>query len=202
VLFFAAALVSAWFTPTFNFYISLWQTAFGWSAIEAALHVLPVGVACMLLAFSGGLAKWADPKWLIIGGQLGALVGLVLFQYGGTKQAYWPYVFPGLVIGSAGDMMCYILAKYASIREHRFHAADPGLPASPCSGPRRRPLQAPSGPSSTQASNWALRLATLSRAPSRPLLTDVAVRTCMPAAGQASGCSSACLWSRSSRSPS
>jgi hypothetical protein len=111
ILFFVAFIPSVWNATVSNLFISLWQTTFHWSALSTAVHILPTGIVCFLISFTSGVAKRLDPKWLILVAQVVALAGTILFQFANTQDKYWPFVFPGLILGSGGAMMCYTHAK-------------------------------------------------------------------------------------------
>jgi hypothetical protein len=91
--------------------ISHWQINLGWSAISTSVHLLPVGLMPLLISFTTGWFKHIDAKWSILVGNLFAVVGTVLFQYGGDTEAYWRFIFPGLIIGCAGVMVVYVQTK-------------------------------------------------------------------------------------------
>ncbi len=72
---------------------------------------LPPGVVALLMSFTGSLANRISPKWLILFGNTLAFIGTILFPFTGREDRYWPLVFPGLVIGSAGMMITYVHSK-------------------------------------------------------------------------------------------
>jgi hypothetical protein len=111
ILFFVTFIPSVWSATVSNLFISLWQTTFHWSALSTAVHILPIGIVCFIMSFTSGVAKRMDPKWLILVAQIVSLAGTLLFQFANTQDKYWRFVFPGLILGSGGSMMCYTHAK-------------------------------------------------------------------------------------------
>jgi MFS family permease len=99
-----------------NTFMPLWQQAFQWSAIDAAVHAIPVGVVCFLASFTGALAQRVEPRWLILAALALAVAGTALFQFCGAPDDYWRFTFPGFLLGSAGAMASYILASVAMFR--------------------------------------------------------------------------------------
>lgn len=53
-------------------------------------------------------------KWIMLGGQLLVLAGTILLVFGGSKEHYWPFTFPGFCLGTAGTTIVYGTTKYVS----------------------------------------------------------------------------------------
>ncbi|KAI6010694.1 major facilitator superfamily domain-containing protein [Pisolithus orientalis] len=104
-----ALLPFLWWTVVFTIFMKLWQDVFHWSAIAAAVHMLPVGMIAFTTSFSGGLARVINPKWItLLGLSMLAVATTVLALAGGEADQYWPFVFPALLLGSAGAMLTFI----------------------------------------------------------------------------------------------
>lgn len=104
-----ALLPFLWWTVVFTIFMKLWQDVFHWSAIAAAVHMLPVGMIAFTTSFSGGLARVINPKWItLLGLSMLALATTVLALAGGEADQYWPFVFPAFLLGSAGAMLTFI----------------------------------------------------------------------------------------------
>jgi len=116
VLFGTALLPYFYFATMFLVYIQYWQDVYHWTAVSAAIHLLPPGVVALLMSFTGSLANRISPKWLILFGNTLAFIGTILFPFTGKEDRYWPLVFPGLVIGSAGMMITYVHSNIAIFR--------------------------------------------------------------------------------------
>jgi MFS family permease len=115
VLFGAALVPYFYWTAIFTIYMTLWQSVYGVSPLLAAVHMLPLGVLAFAVSFSGPLARRVQPKWLILGGQLGALASVVMFVFADSWASYWPLLFPAFCIGTSGAMMAYTHNKYAQL---------------------------------------------------------------------------------------
>lgn len=118
VLFGTALLPYFWWANIFTTYVSLWQDIYRWSAMSSAVHMLPIGVTAFVFSFASrvkGLSGMSA-KWLILGGVLMMMIALVLFAFADGPDKYWPLVFPGFIIGSAGAMLTNISANIAIFR--------------------------------------------------------------------------------------
>ena len=74
----------------------------------------PLGVAALAICFTGPLARYVSPKWLITLGNVLMIVAMILFSFADSPDGYWPFVFTGLGIGSAGAMLAYTHSRYAA----------------------------------------------------------------------------------------
>ncbi|KAJ3993679.1 major facilitator superfamily domain-containing protein, partial [Lentinula boryana] len=91
-----------------------WQEIFGWSPIITAVHFLPIGISAIPSAvLADQLRLKYGFKWLLACGNLLATIGSILLPFGSSHSAYWPIIFPGLVIGSFGISMTYTTANVA-----------------------------------------------------------------------------------------
>jgi len=52
-------------------------------------------------------------KWVIFIGFLLLLIGTILLPFGNSKKRYWPLVFPGFLLGTAGAAMIYATLNIA-----------------------------------------------------------------------------------------
>lgn len=118
VLFGMALLPYFWWANIFTTYVSLWQDVYKWSAISSAVHMLPIGITAFVFSFANrvkGLSSMSA-KWPILCGALMMMSALVLFAFADTPDKYWPLVFPGFIVGSAGAMLVNISANIAIFR--------------------------------------------------------------------------------------
>lgn len=95
-----------WNTVIYTFY-NLWQKVFGWTVLKSAVHMIPIGVAALLISFTGPIARYISPKWIILFGHIVAIAATILFVYADAPDKYWRFAFPGLALGSAGAMIIY-----------------------------------------------------------------------------------------------
>ncbi|KAF8520827.1 major facilitator superfamily domain-containing protein [Gautieria morchelliformis] len=92
--------------------IQIFQDLWGWSALSAALHCIPIGVAGGVVSYlTGAFALHVPRRVLLIGGQLGMLVGTLLFALADSPAKYWSHIFPGMIIGLVGLAMAYVAAN-------------------------------------------------------------------------------------------
>ena len=80
---------------------------------NAISYRLSLGVATLLASFSGPVVRVAPPKVLFLGAHALLIAGTILLAFGDSPEKYWPFVFPGLAIGSARAMFMYTLARYS-----------------------------------------------------------------------------------------
>ncbi|KXN81360.1 hypothetical protein AN958_04747 [Leucoagaricus sp. SymC.cos] len=81
----------------------LWQEVYGWSAIIAALHFLPLGLLGFPMnGLSSALLQKVPLKWVIIAGQVVGLAGTILLPFADSGAHYWRYVFPAFCLGTSG----------------------------------------------------------------------------------------------------
>ncbi|KAG2121415.1 MFS general substrate transporter [Suillus cothurnatus] len=118
VLFGTALLPYFWWANIFTTYVSLWQDIYQWSAMSSAIHMLPIGITAFVFSFANRLKglRSISAKWPILCGALMMMSGLVLFSFADGPDKYWPLVFPGFIVGSAGAMLVNISANIAIFR--------------------------------------------------------------------------------------
>ncbi|EKM53820.1 uncharacterized protein PHACADRAFT_125786 [Phanerochaete carnosa HHB-10118-sp] len=115
VLFGVSLVPYMWWNTAMSIFYPLWQDVFGWSVIKSAVHMVPIGIAALCVCFTGPLARWVSPKWLITFGNVLLIAGTVLFCFADSDApgVYWRYAFPGLALGSAGAMFVYTHSNIA-----------------------------------------------------------------------------------------
>jgi nitrate/nitrite transporter NarK len=91
--------------------MKLWQDVYEWSALIAAIHELPLGIILFAVAYTDGIARKINVKWLILFGQFCMMIGTLLCTFADAPDKYWRFVFPGFIIGSAGATLAYTHAK-------------------------------------------------------------------------------------------
>ncbi|THH08639.1 hypothetical protein EW145_g2573 [Phellinidium pouzarii] len=116
VLLGVSLLPNFWWTTLFLNFTTYWQDVFGWSAIFAVEHQLPLSIAALAMAFTGPLSRIIIPKWFIFGGLCLSIISTTLLAFASTPETYWPFVFPAFVIGSAGMQLTYTHANIAMFR--------------------------------------------------------------------------------------
>ncbi|KAF8578497.1 MFS general substrate transporter [Ramaria rubella] len=92
--------------------IQIFQDLWGWSALSAALHCLPIGISGGLCSYlTGVFAPYIPRRVHLIGGQILMLVGSILFALADTPEKYWSYMLPAMIISLIGVGMAYVGAN-------------------------------------------------------------------------------------------
>ncbi|KZP08424.1 MFS general substrate transporter [Athelia psychrophila] len=107
VLFSVALMPYLWWTTMFTMYITLWQEVYHWSALKTAAHMLPLGVLAFVVSMTGGFSRLISPKWIILTGQVLAIVASFLLSFANGPDKYWRFVLPGFLLGTAGNQLMY-----------------------------------------------------------------------------------------------
>ncbi|KAF4571718.1 hypothetical protein EYR36_009062 [Pleurotus pulmonarius] len=89
--------------------VSVFMNLWGDSALIAAVRCIPMGVAGGIASYlSGRFVPKLPPNYILVGSQVLMAVGSVLFALADTREKYWPYVFPGMVVGMLGLAAGYV----------------------------------------------------------------------------------------------
>ncbi|KAF8154860.1 major facilitator superfamily domain-containing protein [Crassisporium funariophilum] len=103
-----------WWGSIFPLFSWVWEVVYGWSAIKTALHFLPVALGIFpALPLAAMLQSKIRLKWVILLGFVLLLVGTILLPFGNSKAHYWPFVFPGFLLGTAGAALIYATTNIA-----------------------------------------------------------------------------------------
>ncbi|KAH8119334.1 major facilitator superfamily domain-containing protein [Phellopilus nigrolimitatus] len=101
--------------------VEIFQDLFGWSALKASVHCIPIGVAGGITSYLFGTYGPRFSRRISLPvGQLLMGVGSVLFALADTPEKYWSHVFPGMVVGMIGIAISYVgvnVAVMASARK-------------------------------------------------------------------------------------
>lgn len=100
--------IYAWWSCNLLPMTEIYLTVRGERPIVAAVRMLPQGLSSLALAVVLIVFPKlsANPRWPVTIGMLFAMVGYALFAQPRhwSNEEYWRYIFPGMVVGSAGDM--------------------------------------------------------------------------------------------------
>ncbi|PSS37253.1 hypothetical protein PHLCEN_2v891 [Hermanssonia centrifuga] len=89
--------------------VQIFQDLWHWSPLGAAIHAIPIGVAGGTAAYLTGVYGHLIPKRiLLVSGQVFMIVGAVLFALAKDPSNYWPYIFPGMIVGMIGLSAAYV----------------------------------------------------------------------------------------------
>ncbi|KXN81896.1 hypothetical protein AN958_03546 [Leucoagaricus sp. SymC.cos] len=110
----SALLPFMWWGTVQLLFSWLWQEVYGWSAIIAALHFLPLGLLGFPMnGLSSALSQKFPLKWVIIAGQVVALAGSILLPFADSEAHYWRYAFPGFCLGTSGITIMFTIVNIA-----------------------------------------------------------------------------------------
>ncbi|KAJ7301419.1 major facilitator superfamily-domain-containing protein [Mycena albidolilacea] len=103
-----------WWSSIFLLFSWLWEVVYGFSAINTAVHFLPVGLAMFpVVPIAGAMQARLPLKWVILIGFFFICVGTVLLPFADSKGHYWPFAFPGFILGTVGASIIYTTANVA-----------------------------------------------------------------------------------------
>jgi len=73
---------------------------------------LPVGLfALPFMGLSGVLRQTFDAKYVLLGGLVLMVAGTAFLPFADYASRYWPVVFPGFMLGTAGATIVFATAK-------------------------------------------------------------------------------------------
>ncbi|KDQ13884.1 hypothetical protein BOTBODRAFT_133128 [Botryobasidium botryosum FD-172 SS1] len=104
-----------WFLMVLELQMALiFQDIFGWSALSAAVHCIPIGVSagvgCIIAPY---LVAHVPRRHLLLAGQLLMSTAAILFALADSPEKYWSHVFPGMIVGMCGTAIGYVGANIA-----------------------------------------------------------------------------------------
>ncbi|KAF8507578.1 major facilitator superfamily domain-containing protein [Hysterangium stoloniferum] len=92
--------------------IQIFQDLWGWSALLAAIHCLPLGITAGSFTYITPMfALYIPRRVLLIAGQVLMAIAVVLFAFVDTPDKYWSYLLPGMMIGAIGVAIAYVAAN-------------------------------------------------------------------------------------------
>lgn len=108
-------LFAAWVGTGFFLSLTL-QRVLGYSAIEAALALLPLAVGGMVFAtLAGRLLPRTGTKTMLVGGLTVYSAGIVLMTGFTGDTEYWPHVFVAIMLAVAGNALTYVASNVAAL---------------------------------------------------------------------------------------
>ncbi|KAI9461385.1 major facilitator superfamily domain-containing protein [Boletus coccyginus] len=109
-----ALLPYGWWGTVYLLFAWYWQEVEFWSAIDSGIHFLPVGLfALPFMALSGVFQQRFDAKYVLLGGLVLMVAGTIFFPFADNTSRYWPIVFPGFLLGTAGTTIVFATANIA-----------------------------------------------------------------------------------------
>ena len=115
----AYAIMLAIGTAMFSmfFFLTLFlQNLLGFSPLRAGVAYLPFALSIMVTAgIASQLVGRIGPRPLLMLGPLLAAAGLLWFSRLGLGSSYWPDVFPGMILASAGMAMSFVPLTLAAV---------------------------------------------------------------------------------------
>ncbi|KIM21443.1 hypothetical protein M408DRAFT_333459 [Serendipita vermifera MAFF 305830] len=109
-----ALLPYLWWVTSFIELTSWWEQVFGWTAINTAVHFLPMGIGAFLVSqITGRLPTYFAHKYILLFGLGIAIIATILQPFGDSPDTYWPFVFPAFLLGTSGMMIVYANSSIA-----------------------------------------------------------------------------------------
>ncbi|KAF7358099.1 MFS general substrate transporter [Mycena venus] len=114
VLILASFAPFMWWGSIFLLFSWLWEVVYQWSAINTAMHFLPIGLGMFpIIPLAAGLQSKLRLKWVILIGFVLICTGTVLLPFADSSENYWPFAFPGFLLGTAGASLIYTTTNIA-----------------------------------------------------------------------------------------
>lgn len=109
-----ALLPYFWWVTSFVLITAWWEQVFGWSAINTAVHFLPMGIGAWLISnFTGRFPKWFPHKYILLAGLTLAIISTILLPFADSPDTYWRFTFPAFTLGTIGMMIVYANSSIA-----------------------------------------------------------------------------------------
>jgi len=109
-----ALLPYFWWVTSFVAITAWWEQVYGWTAINTAVHFLPMGIFGWLISnVTGRLPKWFAHKYIILAGLVLAIIATILLPFADAPWTYWPLVFPAFTLGTMGAMIIFANSSIA-----------------------------------------------------------------------------------------
>jgi MFS family permease len=103
-----ALLPYFWSLTSFVNIVSWWEQYYGWTAINTAVHFLPIGVGGWLISnVTGHFPRWFPHKYILLCGLLLGIIATILLPFADSPSTYWPIDFPAFTIGTIGLAIIY-----------------------------------------------------------------------------------------------
>ncbi|EJU04070.1 MFS general substrate transporter, partial [Dacryopinax primogenitus] len=117
VLFTLAILPFGWWTASFISFTELWQTSYGLSALDTAVHFLPLGFSAgTMITTLACFPATKRPKRVILAGFVLLIASSLLLPFARGMENYWPILFPAMLLGSAGASLIFVNCNIAIFR--------------------------------------------------------------------------------------
>jgi hypothetical protein len=96
-----ALLPYFWWLTSFVVITSWWDNCYGWTAIDTAVHFLPIGIGAWLISnVTGRFPDWLHHKYILLSGLLLGIIATILLPFADSPSTYWPIVFPAFTLGT------------------------------------------------------------------------------------------------------
>ncbi|KAJ7788584.1 hypothetical protein B0H14DRAFT_2398211, partial [Mycena olivaceomarginata] len=102
----SALLPLMWWKTVQLLFSWLWQEVYRWTAMNVAVHLLPLGLLCFPMnALASIIHRKFSLKSVLVVGQILALIGSALLSFADTQERYWSFAFVGFCLGTSGVMI-------------------------------------------------------------------------------------------------
>ncbi|KAJ7499582.1 MFS general substrate transporter [Mycena latifolia] len=110
----SALLPFMWWGAVQLLFSWLWQEVYGWTALNVALRFLPMGLLGFPMnALASVLQQFFPLKWILVAGQVLALIATALLPFADTEARYWSFAFPAFCIGTTGITIAFTTINIA-----------------------------------------------------------------------------------------
>ncbi|KAG9052891.1 hypothetical protein FS842_009092 [Serendipita sp. 407] len=80
-----------------------WESVYGWTATNTAVHFLPLGIGAWIVSIlTGYLPAYFSHRLILIFGLLLSIVATILLPFADAPDTYWRFAFPAFVLGTSG----------------------------------------------------------------------------------------------------
>ncbi|THU86518.1 MFS general substrate transporter [Dendrothele bispora CBS 962.96] len=97
-------------------YSNYYPIHYGWSPLTIGLHFLPTGIVSGIICiiFPRQILR-LPPKTVLVAGQ--AMAGLfgILYAFAYTRERYWSFTFPAMILATAGSSVTYLVSNVGVI---------------------------------------------------------------------------------------
>ncbi|KAF4578357.1 hypothetical protein EYR36_000168 [Pleurotus pulmonarius] len=109
-----ATLPFLWWGTVMLLFSWLWQEVYGWSALITAVHFLPISLMGIpFIILSDVLQKKYRLKYVIMFGMVLTIAGSALLPFADSREKYWRFAFPGLLLGTSGVTVVFTTSNIA-----------------------------------------------------------------------------------------
>ncbi|TFK33520.1 major facilitator superfamily domain-containing protein [Crucibulum laeve] len=89
--------------------VEIFSTLWHESALLSAVRCIPMGLTAVIASpLVGTYAPRLSRRFLLVGGQIISVAGVVLFALADTRDKYWSHIVPGMIVDMVGLSLSYV----------------------------------------------------------------------------------------------